>query len=74
VLGAAALAAVLVVGTGLVLLMRGPGRPPDKTTTVYADDFSNTSPGWSGSTWTSGTGYFEGGYRIDAGSGIYTAQ
>jgi serine/threonine protein kinase len=74
VLGGAALAGVLVVGAGLFLLLGGSDGPPDKTTTVYADDFSNSSSGWSGSTWTSGTGYFEGGYRIDAGSGIYTAQ
>jgi hypothetical protein len=67
VLGAAALAAVLVVGTGLVLLLRGPDGPPAKTTTVFADDFSNTNSGWSGSTWIIGSGYSEGGYRIDAG-------
>jgi hypothetical protein len=35
---------------------------------VFNDDFSNTGSGWSGSTWISGSGYFQGGYRIDAGS------
>ncbi|HZE33387.1 MAG TPA: serine/threonine-protein kinase, partial [Actinoallomurus sp.] len=71
VLAAAGLAAVLVVGVGGVLLLRGPGGPPAKTTTLFADDFSNTDSGWSGSTWISGSGYSEGGYRIDAGG--YTA-
>jgi hypothetical protein len=71
VLAAAGLAAVLVVGVGGFLLLRGPGGPPAKTTTLFADDFSNTGSGWSGSTWISGSGYSEGGYRIDAGG--YTA-
>jgi len=70
-LAAAGLAAVLVVGVGGFLLLRGPGGPPAKTTTLFADDFSNTGSGWSGSTWISGSGYSEGGYRIDAGG--YTA-
>jgi serine/threonine protein kinase len=65
VLAAAGLAAVGVLGG--VLLLRGPAGPPGKTTTVFADDFGNTNSGWSGSTWTSGSGYFEAGYRIDAG-------
>jgi protein kinase-like protein len=68
VLGAAVLAAVLVLGIGAFALLRGSGGPPSKTTTVFADDFSNTNSGWSGSTWISGSGYFQGGYRIDAGS------
>ena len=66
-LAAAGLATVLVVGVGAYLLLRGPGGPPAKTPTVFADDFSNTGGGWSGSTWISGSGYSEGGYRIDAG-------
>jgi hypothetical protein len=67
VLAAAGLAAVLVVGVGAFLLLRGPGGPPAKTTTYFADDFSNTGSGWSGSSWISGSGYAEAGYRIDAG-------
>jgi hypothetical protein len=68
VLIAAGAAALLVLGTGVFLLVRGPGGPPSKTTTVFADDFSNTGTGWSGSSkWISGSGYTEGGYRIDAG-------
>jgi hypothetical protein len=73
VLIAAGAAAVLVLGAGALVLMRGPGGPPSKTTTVFADDFSDTGSGWSGSsTWISGSGYTEGGYRIDAGG--YTAS
>ena len=68
VLGAAGLAALLVLGTGAYLLLSGPGGPPSKTTTVFSDDFSNTGSGWSGSTFISGSGYFQSGYRIDAGS------
>jgi serine/threonine protein kinase len=72
VLVAAGAAALLVLATGAFVSMRGPGGPPSKTTTVFADDFSNTGSGWSGSsTWISGSGYTEGGYRIDAGG--YTA-
>jgi serine/threonine protein kinase len=67
-LGAAAPAVLLVLGIGAFLLLRGSGGPPSTTASVYTDDFSNTSSGWSGSTWTSGSGYFQGGYRIDAGS------
>ena len=67
VLGAAALAVVLVVAAGLFVLLRGSDGPPAKTTTVFSDDFSNTDSGWSGSTWIIGSGYFQGGYRIDAG-------
>jgi hypothetical protein len=67
----AGLAAVLGVGVGAFLLLRGPGGPPAKATTLFADDFSSTDAGWSGATWISGSGYSEGGYRIDAGG--YTA-
>jgi serine/threonine protein kinase len=64
VLGAVAAALVLVlVG---YLLLRGPGGPPGKTVTVFSDDFSNNDSGWSSSTFISGSGYFQGGYRIDA--------
>ena len=67
VLGALAVGAALVVAAGLFFALSDSGGPPAKTTTVYADDFSNNDSGWSGSTWIIGTGYFEGGYRIDAG-------
>jgi hypothetical protein len=66
VLAAAGLVVLLVVALGAFLLLRGPGGPPSNATTVFADDFSNSSSGWSGSTWISGSGYFQGGYRIDA--------
>lgn len=65
--GAAALAVLIVLGLGAFLLFRGSGGPPSAASSVYTDDFSNTGSGWSGSTWISGSGYFEGGYRIDAG-------
>jgi serine/threonine protein kinase len=68
VLALAGLAVLLVVAIGAFLLLQGPGGPPSNTTTVFADDFSGTSSGWSGSTWISGSGYFQGGYRIDAGN------
>jgi serine/threonine protein kinase len=67
-LAAAGLAVVLVLGVGAFALLRGPGGPPSDTTSAFTDDFSNTSSGWSGSTWISGSGYYQGGYRIDAGS------
>ena len=67
VLAAAGLATVLVVGVGAFVLLPGSGDPPAKTTTIFADDFSNTDSGWSGSSWISGSGYSESGYRIDAG-------
>ena len=72
-LAAAGLAAVLVIGAGAFLLSRGPDGPPAKTTTFFADDFSDTGSGWSGSSWISGSGYSEGAYRIDA-DGITTAR
>jgi hypothetical protein len=56
-----------VLAAGVFVLTRGPGGPPGKTTTVFSDDFSNNGTHWSGSTWISGSGYFQGGYRIDAG-------
>jgi serine/threonine protein kinase len=68
VLGATGLAAVLVLGIGAFLLLRGSDGPPEAATSVYTDDFHDTDSGWSGSTWTSGSGYFQGGYRIDAGT------
>ncbi|MCO6010307.1 serine/threonine protein kinase [Actinoallomurus purpureus] len=71
-LAGGAVAGVLVLGT--VFLVRGSDGPPSKTTGVYFDDFSNTSSGWSGSTWYSGNGYYQGGYRIDAGTSIYTRR
>jgi serine/threonine protein kinase len=62
---AAAAAALVLVLAGF-LLLRGSGGPPGKTVTVFSDDFSNTDSGWSGSTFFSGSGYFQGGYRLDA--------
>jgi len=64
---AAGVSAVLLLGLGAFML-RGVAGPPSKTTTAFADDFSNTGSGWSGSTWISSSGYYQGGYRIDAGS------
>lgn len=66
-LGAAALAVLLVLGIGAFLLLHGSGGPPSAASSVYTDDFSNSSSGWSGSSWISGSGYYQGGYRIDAG-------
>ncbi|GAA0372277.1 serine/threonine protein kinase [Actinoallomurus spadix] len=70
-LAGCAVAGVLVLGLGFVFALTGSDGPPSKTTPVYADDFSNTSSGWSGSTWLSGNGYFQGGYRLDAGGSVY---
>ncbi len=71
ILGAAALAVLLVLGVGGYALFGGSGGPPENTSLVYGDDFSNTSSGWDGSTWISGSGYTQAGYRIDAGDSIY---
>ncbi|MFB9838326.1 hypothetical protein ACFFNX_39855, partial [Actinoallomurus acaciae] len=71
VLAAAAVVLVVLVGGAVYLGTRG-GGPPSNPTTVFSDDFSNTGSGWSGSTWISDTGYFQGGYRIDAGGSINT--
>ncbi|WP_433174662.1 protein kinase domain-containing protein [Actinoallomurus sp. CA-150999] len=68
---AAGAAAVVVLGAGAFLYFGGSDGPPSKTVFNYGDDFSNNSSGWSGSTWISGSGYWQGGYRIDAGSSIY---
>jgi serine/threonine protein kinase len=62
----AAAAVVAVLGLGAFLLTRGSGGPPGKTVTVFSDDFSNHESGWDSSTFISGNGYFQGGYRIDA--------
>jgi serine/threonine protein kinase len=71
VLGSVGAAVVIgVVGVLIVVMMRGAGGPPDKTSSIFDDDFSNTSSGWSGSSWISGNGYYQGGYRIDAGGTI----
>ncbi len=64
---AAGVAALLVLCLGAYAVLGGPDGPPGNTSTVFADDFSDTGSGWSGSTWSSGSGYFQGGYRIDAG-------
>jgi predicted Ser/Thr protein kinase len=71
VLGSAVLAVLVLLGTGFYLKFGGPGGPPGNLTTVYGDDFSDADSGWSGSTWISGTGYFESGYRIDADGSTY---
>jgi hypothetical protein len=70
VLVGAGVAVAAVLGALAILVLRGSGGPPDKTSTIYDDDFSNTGSGWSGSTWISGNGYVNGGYRIDAGGSI----
>ena len=59
--------AAVVIGALVVFMTKGRGGPPDQTSSIFDDDFSNTSSGWSGSTWISGNGYYQGGYRIDAG-------
>jgi len=56
-----------VIGALTVFVLKSSGGPPAKTSSIYDDDFSNTGSGWSGSTWSSGSGYLNGGYRIDAG-------
>ncbi len=71
VLGAAALAVLLVLGIGAFAVFGGSDGPPSKVSQVFGDDFSNTSSGWDGSTWISGSGYLQAGYRIDAGDSIY---
>ncbi|HEY7484604.1 MAG TPA: serine/threonine-protein kinase [Streptosporangiaceae bacterium] len=64
----AVVAAVVVVAALIAVVLNGSGGGvPSKTSSVFDDDFSNNSSGWSGSTWTSGSGYFTGGYRVDAG-------
>jgi hypothetical protein len=64
--GGVALVGVVVA---LIILLRGNGGgPPANTSSIFDDTFADNSSGWSGSTWTSGTGYFSGGYRIDAGN------
>jgi hypothetical protein len=68
---AAGAAAVVVLGAGAFLFLSGSDGPPSKTVFNYGDDFSDNNSGWSGSTWISGSGYWQGGYRIDAGSSIY---
>jgi hypothetical protein len=61
------------MAVGVYLDMRD-GGPPSNTAPVFADDFSNTDSGWSGSIWISDSGYFQGGYRIDAGGSTYTER
>ncbi|MEV5753503.1 serine/threonine-protein kinase [Actinoallomurus sp. NPDC052308] len=73
-LAAGGAAGVLVVGLGTVFALTGSDGPPSNTVPFYADDFSNTSSGWSGSTWYAGSGYYASGYRIDAGTSIYTRR
>lgn len=69
VLITAAAAGVAVLVLGAFLLARGTlDGPPGNTATIYNDDFSNTSSGWSGSDFISGSGYFQGGYRLDTDS------
>jgi serine/threonine protein kinase len=68
------LVVLLILGAGCYLMFRGPGGPPGNLTTVYGDDFSDTGSGWSGSTWISESGYFQGGYRIDADGSTYQFQ
>jgi serine/threonine protein kinase len=71
VLGGVGVAVVAVVlGALVIFMMKGSGGPPDKTSSIFDDDFSDTRSGWSGSTWISGNGYYQGGYRIDAGGSI----
>jgi serine/threonine protein kinase len=74
---ALAAAGVVVAGAAAaatVLLLNRADGPPANTSSIFDDDFSDNSSGWSGSTWTSGSGYFSGGYRIDAGGPINQTQ
>jgi hypothetical protein len=73
VLGAIAATVLVAASVGAYELLGG-GGPPSHTSQAYGDDFSDTSSGWSGSTWISGSGYFRGGYRIDAGDNIYARR
>ncbi|GAA4509963.1 hypothetical protein GCM10023191_071930 [Actinoallomurus oryzae] len=73
VLAAAAVVLVILLGGG-VYLDAHDGGPPSNTATVFSDDFSNTDSGWSGSIWISDSGYFQSGYRIDAGGSAYTER
>ncbi|MQY06411.1 Serine/threonine-protein kinase PknD [Actinomadura sp. RB68] len=68
-IGAAAVAGVLVLGIG-VWSLRGPDGPPDqsKLATVFSDTFANTGSGWNGGAFISGingSGYSEGKYRFE---------
>jgi protein kinase-like protein len=72
--GLGAAVGIGVVGALIVLMLKGMSGPPDKTSSIFDDDFSNTGSGWPGSTWISGSGYFQGGYRIDAGGSINSSR
>jgi serine/threonine protein kinase len=67
------LAAMVTVGAVIWTKLSGRNDPPAKTSSIYDDDFSNSGSGWSGSTWISENGYYQGGYRIDAGN-IYSSR
>ena len=62
---------MVALGIGAFVVFGGSDGPSVEDRFTYGDDFSNNSSGWSGSTWISGSGYWQGGYRIDAGSSIY---
>ncbi|GAA2599310.1 serine/threonine-protein kinase [Actinomadura fulvescens] len=67
IIGAAAVAGVLVAGlAGWALL--GPDGPPDKLATVYSDTFASPTSGWGGGTFSSQYGYKDGKYRLEADS------
>ncbi|MBO2445836.1 serine/threonine protein kinase [Actinomadura barringtoniae] len=63
IIGAAALAAVLVLGVAAYALLRSDG--PPSATTFFSDDFSSDKSGWYGGNYTSGQGYENGHYRVD---------
>ncbi|WP_067477841.1 serine/threonine-protein kinase [Actinomadura hibisca] len=64
-IGAAAVAGVLVVGFGLYSLLGG--GPPDNTASIFNDDFSTTNSGWEGGEFnpsSSESGYIGNKYRL----------
>ncbi|MFI0449487.1 serine/threonine-protein kinase [Actinomadura sp. 6N118] len=67
IIGAAAVAGVLVVGLGVWSLL-GPDGPPDKLASTFSDTFASADSGWGGGTFTSQYGYLQGKYRLEADS------
>jgi serine/threonine protein kinase len=64
-LAALSLAGLLALVAVTVALLKSPSRPPDNTTTVFGDDFSDTGTHWPGGDYTGGYGYFDGRYRLE---------
>ncbi|TDD89135.1 serine/threonine-protein kinase [Actinomadura rubrisoli] len=68
-IGAAAVAALVVVAAVLGFTVLGSDGPPGKLATSFSDDFSNTSSGWNGGNFISQYGYKDGRYRLETNSG-----